>query len=57
MRFNICVGTIKGGLNARKKKKIRVYVCIGAIQGSYARKEETLKVFFKKKTLKNINKV
>ena len=30
-----------------RKKKIRVYVCIGAIQGSYARKEETLKVFLK----------
>ena len=47
MRFNICVGTIKGGLNARKKKKIRVYVCVGVVQGSYARKEETLKVFLK----------
>ena len=47
MGFNICVGTIKGGLNARKKKKIRVYVCVGVVQGSYARKEETLKVFLK----------
>ena len=46
MRFNICVGAVKGGLYVRKKKKkIRVYVCVGAIQGSYARKEETLKVF------------
>ena len=43
--FNICVGAIKGGLCARKKKKIRVYVCVGVVQGSYARKEETLKAF------------
>ena len=28
-----------------RKKKIRVYVCVDAIQGSYARKEETLKIF------------
>ena len=47
MRFNICVSIVKGGLYARKKKKIRVYVCVGAVQGSYARKEETLKVFLK----------
>ena len=48
MRFNICVGIVKGGLYARKekkKKKIRVHVCVVAVQGSYARKEETLKVF------------
>ena len=31
MRFNICVGAVKGGLCARKKKKIRVYVCVGAV--------------------------
>ena len=47
MRFNICVGAVKGGLYARKNKKIRVYVCVDAIQGSYARKEETLKIFKK----------
>ena len=31
--FNICVGAIKGGLYARKKKKkkIKVYVCVGAV--------------------------
>ena len=43
--FNICVGAIKGGLYARKKQEIKVYVYVGAVQGSYARKEETLKVF------------
>ena len=45
IRFDVCVGAIKGGLYARKKKTLRIYVCVGAIQGSYARKEETLKVF------------
>ena len=46
MRFNICVGAIKGGLfGERKKKKTKVYVCVDAVQGSYARKEETLKIF------------
>ena len=46
MRFNICVGAIKGSLYARKKKKIGVYVRVGVEQGSHARKEETLKIFF-----------
>ena len=47
MRFNICVGVVKGGLFGERKKKIRVYVCVDAVQGSYARKEETLKIFLK----------
>ena len=57
MRFDVCVGDIKGGLYARKKKTLRIYVCVGFVQGSYARKEETLNVFllgiYKIKLLKN----
>ena len=57
MRFDVCVGDIKGGLYARKKKTLRIYVCVGSVQGSCARKEETLNVFllgiYKIKLLKN----
>ena len=49
MRFNICVGAVKGGLFGERKKKIRVYVCVDAVQGSYAKRKKPLR-FFENKT-------